>query len=419
MGMSKLSEAVSHAAKKETDKRRGSNAWLQEDVAYDRDLRLPDGQKPIVEDLLRNLTGGEYVYKLDQKILDLEILLANLFQKKLRRPVSVSMDRNDWRSSRYNRASYYTVKLISLLQQRKLIQMKKGYHTEAESRRTRIWGTQALLECCPIYPEGVRYDPIELVELRDEKGKLKDYRDTAETYRIRKILQKANEINMAAKIEHDGYAVKTFLRAIFERKFTLYGRLHTRGYRHYQGLDSDDRAEITINGDPVVELDFSGLHPRLLYSAEGIQYDDDPYTAVHDDPRARPFLKTILLAMLNAKDRISAERAANYWLYENKADRLDLEEIGITRARPLIEAFEKAHQPIAQYFCQGKETGLRIMNLDSRIALEVIKIFADAGIPILAVHDSFIVQEQHRSRLYQAMEQAYGHQTGGFRCPIK
>jgi hypothetical protein len=265
----------------------------------------------------------------------------------------------------------------------------------------------------------VKYDPVEVVELRNENGDLMEYRDTAETIRIRKILEKANKINSAARIEHAGYTIKTFLRAIFERKFTLYGRLHTRGYRHYQGLSGDERAEITIDGEPVVELDFSGLHPRLLYAADGIQYDADPYSAVHADPKARPFLKIILLAMLNAKDRASAEKAANFWVFNHPSEKAVLAEIGITRARPLMDSFEQAHAPISKHFCRGKETGLKIMNIDSRIALEVIKSFADAEVPILAIHDSFIVQANYREHLQDAMSRAYQHQTRGFQCPIK
>jgi len=80
----------------------------------------------------------------------------------------------------------------------------------------------------------------------------------------------------------------------------------------------------------------------------------------------RTFLKNILLCMVNSKHEISAEKAANYWLYNNHDQREKLNNIGIKSARPLIAQFRKALQPIQHYFCNGSETGLRLMNLDSR-----------------------------------------------------
>lgn len=65
-----------------------------------------------------------------------------------------------------------------------------------------------------------------------------------------------------------------------------------------------------------------------------------------------------------------------------------------------MEKLLSVHQPIAKYFCKGKQTGMRIMNRDSKIALEIIDYFAKQDIPILVIHDSFIVQEQYRKELY-------------------
>ena len=199
----------------------------------------------------------------------------------------------------------------------------------------------------------------------------------------------------------------------------MYGRLHTRGYRHYQGLNEEERAEITINGDPVVELDYSGMHPHLLYAKEGIQFFGDPYAIVDHQLEARPFLKQILLCLLNSKDELTAERAGNYWLARNHKERNALYDIGITRARPIIDAFKQVHKPIAHHFCNGKKTGMRIMNLDAKIALDVVDHFAKQEIPILAIHDSFIVQEQYKDELKRTMQRIYRKHTKGFRIPVK
>ena len=116
--------------------------------------------------------------------------------------------------------------------------------------------------------------------------------------------------------------------------------------------------------------------------------------------------------MINAKDVKEAEKASNYWLYKKHREREQLLKIGITRSMPLIQKFFEVHQPIAHHFCKGKETGMRIMNKDSKIALDVVNHFAKQNIPILAIHDSFIVQKQYRDELFFLMKNTYQKHTG-------
>ncbi len=393
-------------------------AWLQEAVAFDHSLRLLPDELPIAHKLLSTLLEGQPGYKLDQKKFDAEVLISNLLDHK-NKPTSISFDSGYWTKSRYKQTSAYVLKLVNEMQEQGMIELRKGYFTTEESRRTRIWATETLLDYFPKLSPHVFREPVELVELRDAKGKLKEYRDTGETHRIRAVLERVNEVNAEAHIQYRKFRLVAHLHAIFKERFTMYGRLHTRGYRHYQGFDEDERAEITINGEPVTELDFSGLHPRLLYAKEGIQFDEDPYSLVNENPIARPFLKHVLLFLLNSTDEVSAEAAANYWLFRNPGERGRLQEIGITRARPIIDAFKEAHALISHHFCTGKRTGLRIMNLDAKIALDVVHHFAEQNIPILAVHDSFLVQSRFENQLRKVMNDSYCKHTKGFHCPIK
>jgi len=211
--------------------------------------------------------------------------------------------------------------------------------------------------------------------------------------------------------------------------------LHTRGFQHYQGLGEQERAEITINGEPIIELDFSGLHPHLLYAKEGIQFSGDPYSLVFNNPRFRSFLKEALLSLLNAtgiwvqnkktktKWFVKAENVAQAGINQRMGYDINLKQDlisnGISNAKDVIDTFKKAHKPIAHYFCCDNEIGLKIMNLDAQIALDIVDHFAKQGIPILAVHDSFIVQHKHKDELELTMNDVYQKHTGGFRCPIK
>ena len=408
-------------AKRRIEKQRGTGSWLNKNITFEPSLRLNGNQDEKLKSILE-LCG---VSTRKENYLNLEILIANLLINRAKRPVRVSLNTLSWKITRYNKAGETTIKIINNLNEHGYIKLKKGYRFPGkESRLTRIWPTDKLLDCFLEYPGDVIYEPVEVVVLRDKDKNLKEYKDTARTRKTREILTLVNKVNLSAIIKHNKYRLNPVLIAIFTIKFTLNGRLYTRRSEHYQGLGPDEREEITINGDSVVELDYSGLHPHLLYAKEGIQLEKDPYSIVDKRPEARTFLKQILLRMINAKDESTAEKSANLWLKDKHRQREKLKEIGITRARPLIEKLREAHEQIAHYFCNGNHTGLRIMNLDARIALDIVHHFAKKNIPILAVHDSFIVQGKYKDELWEVMESTYEKHTyekhtDGYKCKIK
>lgn len=408
--------AVVENARKSFERERESGSFWQNNVLFNQDAGLPGKFKFVVDQIFNELKVSGY--KPDQKRKDVEILLANLLNNRRRKPVSISMNGNDYVKNRYGRASAFVIEVVKQLKELKMIEVKSGFKTKKESRRTRICATKKLLDYCPVSRIGVILNPKELVILRDEKGKLKGYKDTIETRRIRKILKRANEVNKQADIRYSDTKIFAVLQSIFKEKFTWYGRLHTRGFRHPQGFSISEREELTINGDRIIELDYKALHPNLLYASEGIQYHSDPYSVVDEREEARRFLKHLLLAMINSKDIIQAERAANYWLFKNHSEREQLNVIGISKARPFILKFIKAHKPISHYFFQGKDTGMRVMNKDAKIALDVVNHFIRQEIPIIPVHDSFIIQKQYGNELEQIMQKTYKKHTGGFEIKI-
>lgn len=421
-------EKVRANAKRSLEEHRKSDAWLQKAARFDHNLLLSPEKRAIAKRLFHDLMGSQRVYKLPQKELDFEVLCANLLYHKKRRPVAISLNRIDWRTSRYRRASYFTMKGgIEMLARSDLIEVRKGYGHETKSRaqRTKIWPTTKLLDAFePVRREDCIFDPVELVTLRDENKRPIDYRDTEETRRVREILRKVNTVTDQALVQfvypesRRGYRLHTRLYAIYNIDFNHNGRFYTAERDGYQfAVTREERKFIQIDGEPTIELDFSGYHPRMLYAWEGIQYDDDPYSAVVDDEALRPIIKDLLLAVLNSDSEVTAVRAGNKFLYDNRKYYNRLSKRGLTVKGDLIPMFKEVHQPIAKYFFTG--TGLKAMNADAKITLDIIAHFANDGIPILNIHDSYIVQRQYKNPLRKAMRLAYRDQTGGFRCPIK
>src|SRR5690606_31490510 len=78
---------------------------------------------------------------------------------------------------------------------------------------------------------------------------------------------------------------------------------------------------------------------------------------------------------------------------------------GLSFNGALFDLAASVHQPIAHHF--GTDAGMRLMRYDSDIALAVMGSFAEQGIPILGVHDSFIVPRRHEPELRETMVREY------------
>lgn len=414
--MSNLRIKIYRDTQKQRDEYRRTGAWLNNAAPFQHDIRLPKDVLQHVQQILENCNINK---RLENK-LNFEILMANLMKNRLRRSVMVSLNRNDWRKNRYKVVGPGIIPIIHKLHDKGFIYLKEGYQNSKTSRVSRIWPTKVLISYFSESSQQVVYHPPELVFLRDERKRDIEYKDTDYTRRVRTILWGINEINKIADIRFGKYRLSGSLVAIYKYDFSLYGRLHTRGsFIHYQSLSGEERREITINGDSIVELDFSGLHPHLLYAKEGIQYDEDPYAVIDERKEVRPFLKHILLSLINAKDENTALKSASKWYFNHHKEREILKELGISKIKPLIEKIKEVHSPISHYFCCSDSTGLRVMNLDARIALDIVHYFALKQIPILAIHDSFIVQKQYEQELYTIMQNVYSRHTKGFRIEIK
>lgn len=405
----------------------GSPAWLNANDTFDHGRRLADDEAVRrSEKLLEMLMAGRYerCRGWEQKKIDTEILCANLLanpSNKLvsQKPLAISLNQNDYTPSRYTKASYFICTLVKFMSDGGWIDQAKG--NQKMKRTTRIWPTRKLVDFfTPFSP--VDFSPVELVNLRDEQGNFRAYKDNRETLKIRDVLRTANLVNRNAlvqfKTERGFQKLHTDLYVVFNRSFDEGGRLYT-GKGGYQLCTKEERTRIMINRHHTVEFDFSGMQPRLLYALEKIQYphDADPYAAVIGDyPELRPFAKQLLLALINAKSLSKAIASGNYALHLDYELYQTLDAIG-TKTATIIAKFQEVHPDISKYF--GMAMGLKMMRLDARIALEVVKHFTGKGIPILSIHDSFIVEKQHAAELKQVMGESFSKHTGGFTCPIK
>ena len=79
-----------------------------------------------------------------------------------------------------------------------------------------------------------------------------------------------------------------------------------RFYCALQGIKSQQRLAITFDGDPVAEVDYTGLHPTMLYELEGLEPHPSPYE-VEGFERSDVKVAFNILVNRNAKIHSSSE----------------------------------------------------------------------------------------------------------------
>jgi hypothetical protein len=77
---------------------------------------------------------------------------------------------------------------------------------------------------------------------------------------------------------------------------------------------------------------------------------------------------------------------------------------------PYVKAIRMKHKPIRQYLSQGKS--LELQFLDSQITEELVDHFSRRGIPILTVHDSYIIPEEFVRDLRWQMSKLWNRRSG-------
>jgi hypothetical protein len=265
------------------------------------------------------------------------------------------------------------------------------------------------------------YRPIrEVIWLRDSNGSLVDYQDCPLTDRLRQEVETINRQLESIAVAFSGpdvrgegswwligethyFSAPQRLRRVFSRaSFDMGGR----AYGPWQSLPARHRAMMLINGEATLEPDFVALHPSIAYALRGVQFVGDPYETAGFP---RNYGKAGFNIALNAKSYSSARAAIARDL------NLDMES-----ATKLLRAITLKHRAVSDLFFS--DAGVRLMRIDSDIALNTVTSCQIKGIPVLPVHDSFITPARHAGQTAEIMEACFAsrfRQSGTCRVRIK
>ncbi len=241
---------------------------------------------------------------------------------------------------------------------------------------------------------------------------------------------------------HRYFAGNLLLHAVFNNGDTEHGGRNYCGVQNLPqrcAMPIRETLHMALDGGvlrDLVEVDYKNLHIRMLYALVGVALADDfdCYDILipgWSKCRAqRDFLKVLLLALPNcgSKDASAAKNLQTahamarkqYWDWRSEpvADDPDgslkharwhdrTPPDGVTPAT-IIDAILAAHEPIAKYLYTGK--GLELQAIDGQIARNILYHFAQRGVPVICVHDSFMIWAEFVDELIALMTSQYRDQ---------
>lgn len=263
-----------------------------------------------------------------------------------------------------------------------------------------------------------------VLAIKDSKGNYitKKLRKTEK--KLVDLLNQYNYNSRKFEVESKGGCYDIQIRKVFNNNSWNHGG---RSYVVGKGAEvmaRTFREEITIDGEPTVELDFKSLHPNILACKMGIRLPDnfDPYGIEmegYDKDVLRKICKVLLLCAFNANS-IESAIGATIGEFIVQTDDNDVPLINAWKQQGLVPAVvefkriaEKLceHNSYAQdYFFSG--IGLELQNTDSRIMDAIIELFLEKDEFVLPVHDSILIAERLEGFGIECMKLAYQHVLG-------
>jgi hypothetical protein len=390
------------------------------DLMFDQWAALPDRIMPAIAPIMRQVLGvlGPAGRKARAELVDgiaaiVPAIIANLMLLHQERPegsrLVIVMERR--RKTRYDRPGFRKLpEVVRALEQTGHVVRHHGVYKKL---RTTIEPTEPLKRLLAVpdvrLSEITRAAGEETIHLaarpvqRRIAGKkqpklLIDYKDNEESLRLRSEMEGINRFLAQHSVTLEGRDLPDF--RLFRRfalrhvddplNFDLHGRLYG-GY--WMNLKATERQHLRIDGEPIADLDFASMFPRLAYRHVGKEAPQGDLYAIPGLENHRDGAKAALSALLS----YSAEmKSVPSRLKEQLPD-------GWTASR-VKQAFATSHSDLVPLF--GRDFGLDLMFTESRILLATFRRLMSQGIPALPMHDGIMIPTSKSDAGKAAMEEA-------------
>lgn len=292
----------------------------------------------------------------------------------------------------------------------------------------------------------------DLVEIKDRKtGALKSLRGRNGMGPIKEVVQMLNDSLKEVKIEFMGKRVAPVeYKRIYSNNLLECGRFFVAGGGVQVIPEKYRNKHLRFDGEKVVELDFSSIHPFICYERlnlgggfdcnlwEILGQNFKPYDAdtsmlqvdwelvdefkrqhkIENYDPVRNLCKQALLTSINAVDRTSAVAAVSSELFRDmkKAgtkDEAKRRYVGLltkVQVGELCDAIKEHNYIIEDFFF--RDMGVKLMNTDSNITARIVESMVQQGESILCYHDSYICRASAEEMLHDAMLKAWKDEIG-------
>jgi uncharacterized protein YbaR (Trm112 family) len=208
--------------------------------------------------------------------------------------------------------------------------------------------------------------------VRDGDKKPVDFRADEYTFAIAAVVNRLNEVNSKhVFIDPEGKEFTNLFSRIFSNSsFAQGGRFFRGNILNIENKKSKDRLRILIDGESVVEVDYTSLHLFMMAEKLGC--------------------------------RLQATQAINKH-FQSVPDK----SYDFTRGGDVVKAIFNAFPDFKDKFCSVNCTGLELQNDESWMTHYVANVMSTLGLPFLPVHDSGIVRKSDLDTLIELMSSAY------------
>ena len=270
---------------------------------------------------------------------------------------------------------------------------------------------------------------VDVIELRNSNKKAIDFTLTSEIKEMQKVIRKLNEVNSKHTFmcKERGEMTNIYTRIFSREDFGLGGRWYRAGILEVKNKESRARLDVTIDGEAVVEVDFSCLHFRTVAAMFGVPEELVPldlYTeplkrllqtgedwSEYDNSVDRNIIKLAVNILFNSRSLRSAAGAISETL--RCLPPQDREKSRLGGSQDVIELLAECYPEFVPYFRGEIENlGLILQRADSNIVERVVREFISHNKPILPVHDSFLCKADDLDLLLEAMGRGFRDELG-------
>lgn len=363
----------------------------------------------------------------------------------------ISLNKNTYTNNKLS-IGYVGVKaLLEFLESKSYIDVYKGYVLEWKIVDGKRIPEQTMSSCIVLKKRALdlwstdipnlwkEIDTAGCVEVKDRQTKRKlSTKGKVGIVEVRNKMNAYNNSLSSADIKFGGKPIADVeYKRVFLDSMEIAGRVYAQG-GGVQLLPQRLRSEmLTIEGEPVVELDYSAIHPnicyQILYSYDNFNVKDvmgddfSPYSAdlsfLEVDKEMvmykesltgkthNPLRNLSKIAILVGMNSVDQKQAVNGLANKIKEDRKKSVEdqsfygVGKISAPAVLEALQEHNDWISEKFFSDQ--GVFLQNTDSRIMMEIVSTMVQKGHTMLAYHDSVIVKESVESDLREAMISAW------------